>query len=178
MHNDHAIVLEVLSGNQAAFRNLLERYEHRVYGFTLKMLGDPQLAEDATQETFLAVYRSLKQYDEAKSFSTWLFVIAKHTVYSMLKKRQKNVIVSDDVLSYIADEGAVVENKIIENEEKLMMLESIDTLSSLHQQVISMKFFEEVSNQEIANRLGVTTKKIENTLFVAKKKLRAKLQSV
>ena len=79
MNNPEPEVLnQVHQGNQDAFTQLVESYQRPVYNLCYRMLGDPNDAEDAAQETFLRVYKNIKRYDHKRSFSTWLLSIAAH----------------------------------------------------------------------------------------------------
>jgi len=71
-----------------AFEYALELYEKKVYRLAVMMLRDPGRAEDATQEIFLRVWRSLKAYDGRAAFSTWIYTIARNTCLSMVRAEQ------------------------------------------------------------------------------------------
>ncbi|MCA8924634.1 MAG: sigma-70 family RNA polymerase sigma factor [Planctomycetes bacterium] len=73
-----------------AFRALYERYEGEVYGFLRRLLGDPSLAEDALQETFMNVHRGLVSFDPARAFKPWLFRIARNAGLNTLRARRKS----------------------------------------------------------------------------------------
>ena len=71
-------IREAQAGNKQAFSRLVEAYQRPVYNLTYRMLGSPEEAEDAAQETFLRAYARLEQYDGGHKFSTWIFSIANH----------------------------------------------------------------------------------------------------
>lgn len=176
MNEDLACIAEILSGQQSQFRILLSRYEHKVYGFVYKLVQDPHLAEDVTQETFLAVYRNLKSYDPSKPFSPWLFSIAKYAAYKVIKGRAKVDLLSDDSFSQLTSEKDAIEPQIIAKEEAEQVIAALESLSQQQMDVLTLKYFEDLDHQMISNRLGIPKKKIENIIYAAKQKLKIMLQ--
>ena len=75
-------------GDVQAFNLLVERYQNRLYGLSYRMLGDPDAAADATQDTFLAAYRNIRRY-RGGSFAAWLLRIATNTCYDQLRARKR-----------------------------------------------------------------------------------------
>lgn len=176
--DDQKCIVAILKGDKQAFRVLLERYEHKVYGFVNKMLMDPQLSEDVTQETFLAVYRNLKQYDQTKPFSTWLFAIAKNATFKLLKERSKSGIHPDEAFEAISEPRALVEPQIFQGETNKELMDALESLSEHQNQVITLRYFEDLSLVAIAKRLGISQKKVENLLYTAKQRLKVKLKPI
>lgn len=174
--DDQQIIARILAGDKKPFRLLLERYEHKVFGFVLKMIKDPQLAEDITQETFLSVYRSLRQYDATKPFSTWLFAIAKNETFKHLKTRAKTDILPDEAFHQIAQDKDLVEPQIIRDEDTQSLMRALETLTDSQNQAISLRYFEDLGLEAIARRMGLSRKKTENLLYSAKQKLKATLR--
>ncbi|MBI3002354.1 MAG: RNA polymerase sigma factor [candidate division NC10 bacterium] len=78
----------VQGGDEAAFRLLYRRYERRLLGFLIPYLGDPALAEDLLQETFLRVYRRRAAYEPRGAFRTWLFAIARNLALDQIRRRR------------------------------------------------------------------------------------------
>jgi RNA polymerase sigma-70 factor (ECF subfamily) len=74
------VLNQVQLGNQEAFTQLVETYQRPVYNLCYRMLGSSEEAEDASQETFLRVYKNIKRYDHKRPFSTWLLSIAHHCI--------------------------------------------------------------------------------------------------
>ena len=94
------ILDQVQKGNQEAFTQLVETYQRPVYNLCYRMLGDANEAEDASQETFLRVYKNIKRYDHKRPFSTWLLSIAAHHCIDQIRKRHL-VVVSMDAIPYL-----------------------------------------------------------------------------
>lgn len=85
---DAQLIVEYRSGDEFAFKALIEKHTDSVYAFIFQMVRDPASAEDVVQETFVKVWRHLGRYDRKKPFRTWLFAIAKNTAYDWLKKKR------------------------------------------------------------------------------------------
>ncbi len=89
-------VKEALAGNKQSFSRLVEAYQRPVFNLAYRMLGSPDEAEDAAQETFLRAYTRLSQYDGSHKFSTWILSIANHHCIDRLRKRRTKYISIDD----------------------------------------------------------------------------------
>jgi RNA polymerase sigma-70 factor, ECF subfamily len=89
---DEELVRRFLGGDAAAFSTLLERHESRVYGLCLRILGDPDDARDAAQDTFLIVLRKLDRFRGDAAFTTWLHRVTVNACYDELRKRKRRPI--------------------------------------------------------------------------------------
>ncbi|MCJ7495124.1 MAG: sigma-70 family RNA polymerase sigma factor, partial [Deltaproteobacteria bacterium] len=86
--SDQVLVEKVKAGDFQAFEAMVNRYEGKVYRLSMRMLRNQQDAEDALQETFLQVYRGLKNFEGRSSFSTWLFRLATNVSLMKIRHRQ------------------------------------------------------------------------------------------
>jgi RNA polymerase sigma-70 factor (ECF subfamily) len=87
--SDALLIRQVQGRQQSAFRRLYERYLPQVYGLCLRLTGNRQLAEDATQEAFLQVWRHIDRFRGDSSFSTWVHSIAANSTISYLRKQKR-----------------------------------------------------------------------------------------
>lgn len=96
-HSDHAgeLVRRSLAGDESATYSLVEEHRGLVYGLCLRMLGHPQDAEDATQETLLRMLRSLHRFDQTREFRPWLLAIAGNRCRSYLAARSRRPVARD-----------------------------------------------------------------------------------
>lgn len=85
---DEDLVVQSQNGNLASFNSLVERYQGAVYTLCVRLLGNREAAEDATQETFLSAYRAIARF-EGGSFRSWLFRIAANQSKDQLRRRQR-----------------------------------------------------------------------------------------
>jgi RNA polymerase sigma-70 factor, ECF subfamily len=86
---DAGLVAAAVSGDTVAFESLVRDHIGAVYGHSLRFFRDPQTAEDATQEVFVKVYRTLASFDGRSSFSTWLFRVTRNTCLDLLRAGRK-----------------------------------------------------------------------------------------
>ncbi len=84
-------------GDPQAFSQLVETYQRPVYNLCYRMLGTAEDAEDASQETFLRAYKSMKRYDNSRPFSTWLLSIAAHYCIDQIRKRRMTIVSIEDL---------------------------------------------------------------------------------
>ena len=85
----HRMVQAFVDGDQRAFDELMRRHEDRVFAVCLRVMGDRELALDATQETFVTLYRKAHLYKEEAAFSTWLYRVAVNTCYDQHRRRAR-----------------------------------------------------------------------------------------
>ena len=95
MKDDAALIALAQSGERSAFNRLVVRYQDRVYGLCWRLTGDPDTADDAAQETFIAAYRHLLDF-RGGSFAAWLMRIATRQCYDVHRRRQRRPSVSLD----------------------------------------------------------------------------------
>jgi RNA polymerase sigma-70 factor (ECF subfamily) len=91
--DDSSLVATYLSGESAAFDELVERYQKRLLNFVYRTIGDRERAEDLVQEVFIRVHRHLQRFDQTKKFSTWIYTIASNLAKNELRNRSRNPLV-------------------------------------------------------------------------------------
>lgn len=85
---DEKLIADYLAGDEQSLELLIKQYLKPIYSFVSRYVGNGQEAEDITQEVFVRVWRSLKKFDQTKSFKTWVFSIAKNASLDYLKKKK------------------------------------------------------------------------------------------
>lgn len=101
---DSELIVSIRKGNPKAFKELIDRYFHRIYAFALRVSRNPDVAEDAAQETFVKVWKSLKKFDSSRSFQSWIFAIARNATLDILRKR-KDSSLDDDSEAEMKDDS-------------------------------------------------------------------------
>src|SRR5437660_4389110 len=115
MNSSVDLVTRACQGDQEAFRLIFERYSRPVISFIYDQIGDRDLAEELTQETFVRAYRSLKSLREETKLSTWLFGIAKNVARESLRSKVRdrhNVDLDDDQGLDLSDQSNVPVNQL------------------------------------------------------------------
>jgi RNA polymerase sigma-70 factor (ECF subfamily) len=164
-----AVLNQVHQGNQEAFTHLVETYERPVYNLCYRMLGDPDEAEDASQETFLRVYRNIKHYDADRPFSTWLLSIAAHLCIDQLRKRHM-IVISMDTTPYLepADGSPGPESTFFLKEDQRRVQALLKTLNPHDRAAVIMYYWYDFSYEEIAKSLSLTPSAVKSRLHRAR----------
>jgi RNA polymerase sigma factor (sigma-70 family) len=163
-------------GDQAAFTFLLNHYWNEVYGFMLKRVENETTAEDITIETFSKAFDKLATYNPEFQFNTWLISIAKNVHIDMLRKKKSSLFVEitdqEDKKAYnIADTTPSKEDELITEQNLSQLLRYIKELKPHYQEVIQLRYFQEMSYQEIANAIDEPLSNVKIKLLRAKKLL-------
>jgi RNA polymerase sigma-70 factor (ECF subfamily) len=160
---------QVHQGNQEAFTWLVGNYQRPVYNLCYRMLGDANEAEDASQETFLRVYKNIKHYDARRPFSTWLLSIAAHLCIDQLRKRRM-VILSMDAAPYLEPvdgaPGPEASYHLLEDQKRVQDL--LKTINPHDRAAVVMYYWYDFSYDEIAQSLSLTTSAVKSRLHRAR----------
>ena len=165
-------ITQAKDGDKSAFSALLESYQQAIFKLCYQHLQNYEDAEDATQETFLRAYNKLHTYQERYAFSTWLFSIARNYCLDQLKRSRPNFVSWDELPEWrhpIHDEGIHPEKALISSETSLTLRTIVQTLPQNYGEVVTLRYWERASCQEIARSLGVTVNTVKGRLFRARK---------
>ena len=168
-------VQQARRGDQRAFGRLVEAYQRPVFNLTYRMLGNVEEAEDAAQEAFLRAYSRLGQYDPEMKFSTWLFSIANHHCIDRLRKRRTIQISIDDnpVLQNLEGDELRPEPHALQQEARIEVQAMLDRLAPEYRTPLVLRYWEEMSYEEIAETMQVTVATVKSRLFRARQQLAA-----
>jgi RNA polymerase sigma-70 factor, ECF subfamily len=163
-------------GDQVAFTFLLDHYWNEVYGFMLQRTENETDAEDITIETFSKAFDKIAAYNPEFQFNTWLIAIAKNVHIDLLRKKKSSLFIDitdeeDDIAYGIADDSPSAEDQIITEQNLNRLLQFIKQLKPAYQEVIQMRYFQEMSYQEIAEDLNEPLNNVKIKLLRAKKLL-------
>ena len=163
-------------GDQTAFTFLLNLYWNEVYGFMLKRTENETNAEDITIETFSKAFDKIASYNPEFQFNTWLISIAKNVHIDLLRKNKASLFVEitekEDQKAYnIADTTPSAEDVLITEQNLSQLLRYIKELKPHYQEVIQLRYFQEMSYQEIANAIDEPLSNVKVKLLRAKKLL-------
>ncbi len=166
-------VQQALEGDQQAFCRLVEVYQRPVYNLTYRMLGNPEEAEDAAQETFLRAYSRLKQYKSSHKFSTWILSIANHHCIDRLRKRRVTKVSIDDnpVLQNLEGKAPMPEGVTVAREQAVELQAMIAQLAPEYRTPLVLRYWEELSYEEIAETMGLSISAVKSRLFRARQKM-------
>ncbi|WP_461534083.1 RNA polymerase sigma factor [Sinomicrobium sp.] len=162
-------------GDQKAFNFLLDYYWNDVYGFQLIRTKNENDAEDITIQTFSKAFDRIATFDNSYSFKTWLITISKNIHYDLLRKRKSSLFHTtsqeDDTVYDVPDNTPSAEDNLIYEQNLAQLKRFIKMMKPHYQDVINMRYFREMSYQEIATELGEPLNNVKVKLLRAKKLL-------
>jgi len=176
---DYELVKKALQGDEKAFARLLSRYKDTIYFMLLKMLNNRSDAEDLTLEAFGKAFKNLHQYSPTYAFSTWLFKIASNNCIDFLRKK-KGIMISleNDNERIEISETARLKSKDLNPEEKLirkqkaiLLRKVVRRLKPHYQTLVELRYFNELSYEEIAKELHLPLGTVKAQLFRARQML-------
>lgn len=152
--NEQQLVLQAQAGNAEAFGQLYDAYMERIYRFIYFRVEDQQTAEDLTSQVFLRAWNNLDRFRLGKTpYLAWLYTIAHNAVIDHYRTRKPTAALDDVRLSQ-PDHAESVENNIDFEVEMQSIKVAMQTLTDDQQQVLTLKFIEGMTNDQIARHLG------------------------
>lgn len=177
MNEESAWVSQAQQGSDEAFTRLVETYQTPVYNLCYRMLGEPDLAEDAAQETFLRAFQHIRRYDEKRPFATWLLSIAAHYCIDRLRKRKFAMFSideeDDDGNTYELPDPSSPdpEAESMKGETRDRVQAMLKDLDETDRAAIIMRYWYDYSEAEIADSLRLTVSAVKSRLHRARKEL-------
>jgi RNA polymerase sigma-70 factor, ECF subfamily len=172
-----SLIEQALAGDREAFGQLMHRYAGAVYGLAYRMLGSPQDAEDASQEIFLRIYNNLARFDQTRRFSTWLLSIASNYCVDRLRRQRLSWLTLDDVAFTLPSPERGPEGGAIQHEQREAVRRVLQTLPEGYRLVTVLRYWHDLSYQEIAQATGLTESTIKTRLHRARNMMAERLSS-
>ncbi|MDR1273244.1 MAG: sigma-70 family RNA polymerase sigma factor [Odoribacteraceae bacterium] len=178
--HDYQVVRKAIAGDERAFTELFERYKESVFFMILKMVNNQTDAEDLMFEAFEKAFTSLNYYSPQFAFSTWLFKIASNNTIDFIRKRKAVTISLDrdegnsDERGYIYNlqsDSLTPEEEAIRKQRADFMREKVKLLNGRYRKLIELRYFEELSYEEIAQELQIPLGTVKAQLFRARELL-------
>lgn len=178
--DERDLIRQCQKGDVQAFRQLVERYEDRIYGLACSILGDSEVAKDAAQEAFIRVYRALGKFEGRSSFYTYLYRITTNVCLTFAQREQRR---PDRVsIEGMQEASDMTLDRFLGTDEPQNDIERIglreeiqkvlDYLSPEHRAVVVLKDIEGFSQEEIADVLDVSVGTVKSRLSRARARLR------
>jgi len=167
--SDQVLIQKVMSGNDHAFRLLVEKYRNDLFRVIYAVLRDQKEAEDVVQEVFLKIYISLPQY-ENQGFKTWITRISVNHAIDVKRKRDRR---QEDVMESVeyeclSPQSVSVETEVLNKERQSLVRKKLYELPENYQNVIYDFYIAEKSYQQMAEEQNVQVKTIEMKLYRAR----------
>jgi len=186
---DLELVRRIKAGDERAFEEMVERYHARVYSVSYGVLRNTEDAEEATQDTFLTLYRKIGTFDESKKFFSWFYRVALNQAYSRARRRPAQTVAIEDYLPKFASDGHLASSEAadwkpkIEDEASARELaaraeEFIGELPPAYRDVIWMYDVLEIPAAEIAETLEISIPAFKSRLHRARLSVRQRLAEI
>ncbi|MBZ0114541.1 MAG: sigma-70 family RNA polymerase sigma factor [Thermoanaerobaculia bacterium] len=181
---DWTLVQRVADGDEEAFAQLVDRHERRILSVCHRMLGDEDLARDASQEVFLKLFRHAGRFEPKAKVSTWLYRIAVNHCLNRLRRRKIVRWLSlegsqeDSLAPQAVDEAADPEREAIGRQQWLTTRQAIDALPANQKSVLILAKFEGLSYREISEVLEISFGAVESRLVRAMRNLHKALPNL
>lgn len=169
------------NGNPKAYEALMDLHKDSLYYMIYKMVHNPYEAEDLTIEAFGKAFKNLSNYTKNYAFSTWLYSIAANNCIDYLRKKRLDLVLIDDTIETengtkqpylnIPDDVLTPEEKLCKKEGEMLLKQYINLLKPSYRELIEMRYFQELSYEEMAEQLQIPLGTVKNKLFKAKNKL-------
>lgn len=177
-------VTRLRSGDIDAIAGLMQRYQHRLYRYMLRMVRQPSTAEDLFQQTWVRVMEGVQSYDPRRSFEGWLFGIAHNLAIDHLRRRRPESL-DEPLPSHSGETRADLTpsaapdalDHLLAGERAALVAEAVAEMPALSREVLTLRFEEEMKLEEIAEVLSLPLGTVKTRLHRALKGLLPLLQT-
>jgi len=179
--NEQALLQRAQKGDQDAFAALVDEHQRYIYNLALRVLKDEDEALDLTQETFVRAWAALPNFRGQSQFRTWLYRIVTNLCYNRLPNLRRSLTdLGDDVIAEIPETDLAFDNPARGFESRELrshLQDAIGNLDENYRLLISLRYQNELSYEEIANMLNLPLGTVKTGLFRAKEQLRHALET-
>lgn len=183
--DDFKLVQSAINGDERAYSLLMNRYRNSVYHAMFKMVNNRDDADDLTIEAFGKAFRKLPTYAPNYAFSTWLFKIAINNCIDYIRKKRLVTYSMDDTLPdsdrefshNIRDYEPDPEQAMIHDQKLAHVRNLVKNMNTKYRTMIELRYYEELSYEEIAHELSLPLGTVKAQLFRAKELLHQQLQT-
>ncbi|MDH4257754.1 MAG: sigma-70 family RNA polymerase sigma factor [Candidatus Aminicenantes bacterium] len=163
--SEREIIILVKRGNKEAYQAIVERYMKRAYYIALGFVRNPQDALDISQEAFIKAFRRIKSFDIERPFFPWFYKLMKNFCLDHLKRRSR-------IQEVPLEESRVLKEEHEDREMKEVLWKGIESLPVEQRETIILRYFQQLSYQEISEITGKPVGTVMSSLFYAKKRLK------
>ena len=177
---DEELILRLQHGDDAAFEQLVRRYDVELYGYLKRYLGDPALAEDVFQNSFFQVYQKRDMFDGKRQFRPWLYAVATHQAIDALRRQRRFTRLSLEASGPAVSDGeATTLGDMLESSEagpdtaldlvelRQRVRDAVDDLPEHLKPVVIMAYFQELKHRDISEALDIPVGTVKSRLFTA-----------
>ncbi len=179
MEEEKQLVIALKKGSRSAFGQLFRLYHKQLFSFCYSIIQNKEEAENLTQDVFIKLWIKRAKIDIDKSFSGFLFTIARNMTLNQIRSIvQRQIIIQQHFKKKITSSNNSTEEQISFNEVKHILGELIDHLPQKRKEIFLLSREKELSHKEIAELLGISIHTVENQIYKATKTLQKKLNQL
>jgi len=175
LNEEHVWLRQARLGDKAAFGKLIEAYQTPVYNLAYRMLNNAGEAEEAAQEAFIRAFTRLKTYNPEHKFSTWMLSITSNYCIDIIRKRRMQLMSIDEPLpphpALMSDGTKGPEAQLLMGEQQELVQSLLQELPPDYRQAIVLRYWHEMSYEEIAEMMDTTVSAIKSRLFRARRQM-------
>jgi RNA polymerase sigma-70 factor (ECF subfamily) len=170
---DTYYIEQVLEGKINAFSYLVDRHKDKAYNLAFRICGNREEAEEIAQDAFIKAYRSLGNFRNKSSFSTWLFRIVYNTSISLVRSRKKGVLAIEEFPADAVDFLGINRNEeeAAEDYRNSLINFALQKISEDDRGLITLFYYDDLDTEEISKITGINKSGIKVKLFRARKKM-------
>ena len=169
---DDARVARCLNGDVGGFEEIVEAYQTPLFNVALRMLRNREEARDATQCAFVSAWGHLSGYEPRQRLASWLYRILRNEVLGRIRRRKAMTELNEA----LADPGPGAESRAEAGETAVLLERALQVLTPELREVLVLKYWLDLSYEEMAERVGIPPKTVKSRLFTARQRLGAWLQ--
>ncbi|MFQ5966050.1 MAG: RNA polymerase sigma factor [Acidimicrobiia bacterium] len=166
---DEGLLDRYLSGDSDAFHELMSRHEDRVFSVCLRIMGDRESALDATQETFLTLYRKANRFSGRSAFTTWLYRVTVNTCYDQLRRIRRHQAQPLDESPQVDDPAQ--QDQLGAREVRQEIEAALARLPPDFRTAVVLVDMEDLSLKEVSDVVGVPVGTVKSRVFRARRLL-------
>jgi RNA polymerase sigma-70 factor (ECF subfamily) len=161
---DRELIEGCQRGESDAFRALFERHKDKVYSIALRYSGDPAVAQDIAQETFLKLFTGIRTFRGDSSFSSWLYRLVANSCFDQKRKTRRLMPLLDEALAMLRSPDLSAIDEILRAERRGHLQAVVAGLSGEQRMLLVLRYTQALSYDEIAEVLGVSTGAVASRL--------------
>jgi RNA polymerase sigma-70 factor (ECF subfamily) len=169
--DDNELVHEVINGNTSSFEPLIERYQKTIFNMVLRMVGDTENAKDITQDIFVKAFEKIETFKFKFRFFSWLYRIAINETINWTKRNPRLDRIQEVNQFLISEQDPEEEGR-----QSKLLQQGLLELPENYRTLLVLKYYSQLSYEDIAEIKGISVKKVRSRLFTAREQLRKILE--
>ncbi len=175
-YNDSSLVIRIRNDSREAFKLLYDRYYKKLYYFSLRYLENREEAEEVIQSVYMNVWEHRKSLDETMSVKSYIYKSAINCIYNHLKKKAICSRFVEMELQKGESQAYQTYDQIFFHDLEMSINSIVETLPPQQQKIFQLSRFEGLSHEEIAQKLDISVRTVENQVYRALKIIKSKLK--